>query len=65
MVPKIYIFIAERRGYTDLKQQAQLALKQAHIAKGGYKPKISNNIFNNFEPLDLFWGYNLPEKIHW
>ena len=61
----LYIYtlnIAERRGYTDLKQQAQLALKQAHIAKGGYKPKISDNIFNNFEPLDLFWGYNLPEK---
>lgn len=55
--------IAQRRGYNDLKHQAQLALKQAYIAKGGFKPKLEDNIFNNFQPLDLFWGINIPEKI--
>lgn len=55
--------IAERRGYTDLKQKAQIALKQAYEAKGGYKPKLDDNIFNNFQPLDLFWGQPIPDKI--
>ena len=55
--------IADRRGYADIKQQAQLALKQAYDAKGGYKPKLDDAIFNNFEPLDLFWGLPIPEKM--
>lgn len=55
--------IAERRGYTDLKQQAQIALRQAYNAKGGYKPKLNDGIFNNFQPLDLFWGLPIPDKI--
>lgn len=55
--------IAERRGYTDLKQQAQIALRQAYNAKGGYKPKLDDGIFNNFQPLDLFWGLPIPDKI--
>ena len=55
--------IAERRGYFDLKQQAQLALKQAYETKGGYKPKLDGGIFNNFQALDLFWGFPIPEKI--
>ncbi len=55
--------IAERRGYSNLKQQAELALKQAYEAKGGYKPKLDDDIFNNFQALDLFWGIPIPEKI--
>ena len=55
--------IAERRGYTDLKQKAQIALKQAYDVKGGFKPKLDDGIFNNFQALDLFWGYPIPEKI--
>ena len=60
---KYTLAIAERRGYSDLKQQAQIALRQAYNAKGGYKPKLDDHIFNNFEPLDLFWGIPIPEKI--
>lgn len=60
---KYTLSIAERRGYSDLKLQAQIALKQAYDAKGGYKPKLDDGIFNNFEPLDLFWGLPIPEKI--
>ncbi|WPR70155.1 hypothetical protein SLW70_09345 [Flavobacterium sp. NG2] len=55
--------IAERRGYDDIKQKAQLALKQTNEANGGYKPKLDDNIFNNFQILDLFWGHPIPEKI--
>ena len=55
--------IAKRRGYQDLKQKAELALKQAYEANGGYKPKLNDGIFNNFEPLDLFWGLPIPTKI--
>jgi len=55
--------IAERRGYVDLKQKAQLALKQAYEKQGGYKPKLDDNIFNNFQALDLLWGSPIPEKI--
>ena len=55
--------IAERKGYTELKQQAEIALKQAYDAKGGYKPKLDDGVFNNFQPLQLFWGLPIPEKI--
>ncbi|WP_158837374.1 hypothetical protein [Polaribacter sp. L3A8] len=52
--------IAERRGYSNLKKQAQIALSQAYTAQGGYKPRITNDIFNNFKPLELFWGLPIP-----
>ena len=55
--------IADRRGYVNLKQQAQLALKQAYEAKGGYEPRLNDGIFNNFQPLDLIWGLPIPDKI--
>ncbi|RXP59382.1 hypothetical protein EC396_05640 [Lutibacter sp. HS1-25] len=55
--------IAERRGYTYLKQKSQIALRQAYDTKGGYQPKLDDNIFNNFQPLDLFWGQPIPKKI--
>lgn len=60
---KYTLCIAERRGYDTIKKQAQIALKQLYAAKGGYSPKLTNHIFNNFEPLDLFWGQSLPELI--
>ncbi|WP_418262537.1 hypothetical protein [Flavobacterium faecale] len=55
--------IADRRGLTDLKQQALVALRQSYDAVGGYKPKVSDNIFNNFDPLELFWGIPVPKKV--
>ncbi|WP_084062467.1 hypothetical protein [Cellulophaga tyrosinoxydans] len=59
---KYTLAIAERRGYTNLKQQAEIALRQAYDVKGGFKPKLDDHIFNNFEPFDLFWGIPIPEK---
>lgn len=55
--------VSERRGYDELKQQAEIALKQAYEAKGGFKPIINDGIFNNFQPLDLFWGFPIPDTI--
>ena len=55
--------IAERRGYIKLKKQAEIALRQAYDTNGGYNPKLNDDIFNNFKPLELFWGLPIPEKI--
>ena len=56
------LHIAQRRGYKDLEEKAKVALSQAYATKGGYKPKLTTNIHNNFEPLELFWGVDIPEK---
>ncbi len=54
--------IAKRRGYTDLQQKAELALSQSYLTQGGYRPSINpGQIFNNSEPLELFWGEAIPE----
>ncbi|HKK80791.1 MAG TPA: hypothetical protein VJ909_01000, partial [Prolixibacteraceae bacterium] len=55
--------IAERRGYSDLAKQAKVALKQAYEARGGYEPKLTDNTFNNYEILQLFWGAPIPDNI--
>lgn len=55
--------LANRRGYSDLKTKAQIALKQAHKARGGRKPKFSDDTFNNYQELQLFWGHPIPQKI--
>ncbi|WP_417444157.1 hypothetical protein [Joostella sp.] len=48
--------MAQRRGYEQLKNQAQVALRQAYDAEGGYNPKLRVSGFDNFDPLQLFWG---------
>lgn len=55
------IKIAERRGYDDLKQRTQVALKQYYDAQGGYAPKLSDSPFDNSSALHLFWGITLPD----
>ena len=52
--------IAQRRGYEDLELKAKVALSQAYAAKGGYKPKLNDGIFDNFQNLDLLWGIEVP-----
>lgn len=54
--------LAKRRGYNKIEKQAEVALRQAYNATGGYKPVLSSSIFNNFEPLQLFWGEPIPEQ---
>lgn len=56
--------IAERRGYQDIKQKAQLALHQAYEAKGGYAPVINKEgTFDQYQHLQLFWGHPIPEDL--
>lgn len=54
---------AQRRGHQQLKQKAQVALRQAHDAKGGYQPSLSNSTFNNMDPLQLLWGTPIPDSV--
>lgn len=56
------LYIAQRRGYKDLEEKAKAALSQGYAAKGGYSPKINDQIFNNFDALELFWGVDIPKK---
>ncbi len=56
--------IADRRGYTSLKEKAEVALQQSYQSQGGYHPNLGQgNIFNNYNALQLFWGIPLPEAI--
>jgi hypothetical protein len=54
--------LASRRGYTDLKEKAEIALKQAYQVNGGYYPKLSDDTFNNYKELQLFWGNPIPKE---
>ncbi len=56
--------IADRRGFTSLKEKAEVALQQSYRSQGGYRPDLGQgNIFNNYNALQLFWGLPLPEAI--
>ncbi|WP_430932621.1 hypothetical protein [Saccharicrinis sp. 156] len=56
--------IAERKGYAELQQKAELALQLSYKAQGGYHPRITpNQIFNNFQALELFWGLPVPKEV--
>ena len=56
--------MATRKGYSELKNKAQIALKQAYNSEGGYSPLLTDNIFNNFEELQLFWGNPIPDELN-
>ncbi|RCS26677.1 hypothetical protein DUT90_13110 [Polaribacter sp. WD7] len=67
LTEKLYRYtldLATRRGYKELEQKAQIALTQAYSAKGGYKPKLTNDTFDNFRELQLFWGHPIPKSIN-
>ncbi|CDF79911.1 conserved hypothetical protein [Formosa agariphila KMM 3901] len=55
--------LAQRRGYSNLENQAKIALSQAYQRQGGYQSKISPATFNSSEPLKLFWGTPIPKGI--
>ncbi|MDV7139076.1 hypothetical protein R3X28_09325 [Maribacter sp. TH_r10] len=56
--------LATRKGYKKLQRKAELALKNSYEANGGYHPNIAtDNIFNNYKPLQLFWGQPIPKTI--
>ena len=58
------LHIAERRGYTDIKEKAQMALHQAYKAQGGYSPNIkSSSPYDQYQHLQLFWGIDIPKEL--
>ena len=52
---------AKRRGFTNLQNQAEVALQQYYAASGGYRPAVPSDAFDNYIALDLFWGEPLPD----
>ncbi|KMT67040.1 hypothetical protein [Catenovulum maritimum] len=63
---QLYLYtldIAKRKGYTELAQKAQLALKQASDAKGGQLPTLKESTFGTDHSLKLFWGQPLSEQL--
>mgnify|MGYP000427282586 CR=1 FL=1 len=58
------LHIAERRGYTSIKEKAQMALHQAYKAQGGYRPNIkSSSPYDQYQHLQLFWGIDIPKNL--
>jgi hypothetical protein len=57
------LHLAARREYKDLIEKAQISLKQLENKKGKYSPTLTNEMFNNYGELHLFWGIPLPDTI--
>jgi len=58
------LHIAERRGYSDIKAKAQMALHQAYNAQSGYSPNIkSTSPYDQYQHLQLFWGIDIPQQL--
>ncbi len=64
--PIIYRYsldIAHRKGYQALREKAEVALGNNYKANGGYKPSMDPvYIFDNYRPLELFWGHEIPKS---
>ncbi len=56
--------IATRTNAPKLKQKAEIALLQAYTAQGGYAPVLDDEVFNNYQELQLFWGQPIPKRIN-
>lgn len=54
---------ATRRNYPYLKERAFTVLKQTYIENGGYRPRISDGGRDYVSPLELLWGYEIPESV--
>jgi hypothetical protein len=55
--------IADRKGYTDLKERAASTLKKIYTAEGGYNPVIESQRLEWNNPLQLLWGVNIEASI--
>lgn len=56
--------IADRKGYTALKNRAISTLQKIYRAEGGYDPKIINQRLEYRNPLQLLWGVNVDTTIN-
>ena len=55
--------IADRKGYTKLKERATQTLQKIYREAGGYKPQIFNQRLEYRNPLQLLWGVNVDANI--
>ncbi|MCK4923187.1 MAG: heparinase II/III family protein, partial [Bacteroidales bacterium] len=57
------LHIAERNGYDDLKEQAEITLKQYYNNIGGYFPTPQSSLYDHPKSLELFWGMEIPDSV--
>ncbi|MFC2110019.1 T9SS type A sorting domain-containing protein [Bacteroidota bacterium] len=55
--------IADRNGYTDLKERAASTLKKIYTAAGGYVPVIEDQRLEWNNPLQLLWGVHIDDSV--
>ena len=55
--------IADKKGYTDLKERAASTLKKIYKEEGGYQPEITNQRLEWHNPLQLLWGVNIDASV--
>ncbi|APY11860.1 hypothetical protein BWZ22_11720 [Seonamhaeicola sp. S2-3] len=55
--------IADRKGYTDIRERAISTLKRIYDREGGYNPVIETDNLEWQNPLQLLWGVNLDPEI--
>ena len=55
--------IAERKGYTDLKNRAATTLQKIYDAEGGYNPVIETQRLEWNNPLQLLWGVHIDDSV--
>jgi hypothetical protein len=54
--------IADKKGYTNLKERAASTLQKIYKEEGGYQPEITNQRLEWNNPLQLLWGVNIDES---
>lgn len=55
--------IADRKGYTVLKDRAATTLKNIYAREGGYNPIIETDRLEWVNPLQLLWGVNIDASV--
>ncbi len=55
--------IADKKGYSELKERAASTLKKIYAKEGGYNPVIENQRLEWNNPLQLLWGVNIEASI--
>lgn len=57
------LHIADKKGYTDLKNRAATTLRNIYAREGGYNPQIETTRLEYRNPLQLLWGVNIDESV--
>ena len=55
--------IADRKGYTEIKERAASTLKKIYTEAGGYVPIIEDQRLEWNNPLQLLWGVNIEDSV--